>query len=749
MTRATVPAIVLAHGLNGLGAVRSLGIAGVPVWAVVDSLRESCAKSRYCHTFLRMPDESAADVISRLARSRNLDSAVVLATSDEDALQLAAAQHGLPPSFFAASATSDTVASLVDKRLEIQLLSGCGVPLPASLVAPTLDLSMLIEALSFPIIFKPRTQQIANSLEFKNWVVSDQQALSQFITAHGQSLDRFIAQEVVPGGDENTWVCNATFNSSSDMVAGFTFQRLGMSPPHFGVTTLAVSRRNDRLLEESSRIARALRYRGPAMLEFKLDDRDGKFKYIEINPRLGMCNWFDTRCGVNNAYRSYRLALGDESTHLSRQADNVHFVDLYSDLYSRIASDGESVSSVLTRYARLFGKKRVAAYWLTQDPRPALAALRRRSRRFGIGLRRRVFETKAKKPPPETFVPSVKRLVTKSLTARPVRTLVNATLGPRASIFLLHRLRDAERRGSGHDIAFLDHALNELKGLGCNFVSLADLTEVAQGSATLSRPAVALSIDDGYADQAELAGHLLARGLPVTLFAITDLVDGRDWPWDAKIAYCLQTTRNQTLRLDFDGWKLSMTLESALKRLQATRLLRARGKAIPGNQVPTYVQAVADAAHVEIPIAPPANYRGANWSDLRDLKARGLQVAPHSLSHRSMSSLTDAEAREELEGSWNRVRSELPGSPPILAWPTGRHEDYTERDLRLAQSLGFRAAFAVNNDYGVLAGSELSRFAINRFSMPETVENVIQCATGIERMKQIVFHRGEKPNRNS
>src|SRR5205823_482878 len=107
------------------------------------------------------------------------------------------------------------------------------------------------------------------------------------------------------GEDEALWVCDCVFDRRSDLVAAFTFKKLGTSPPHFGVASLGVSERNEELVELVRGLGRRLGYVGPADVDFKYDWRDRQYKYLEVNPRVGMCNYFGARCGVNCVLAAY------------------------------------------------------------------------------------------------------------------------------------------------------------------------------------------------------------------------------------------------------------------------------------------------------------------------------------------------------------------------------------------------------------------------------------------------------------
>ena len=187
----------------------------------------------------------------------------------------------------------------------------------------------------------------------------------------------FVAQEVIPGVDDQLWVCNCLFDASGQLRSAFTFQRLGTSPSHFGVTTSAIGFDNPELKAITRKIGEKIGYTGPAMFEYKFDSRDGEYKYIETNPRLGMCNCFDTRSGVDNVYYYYCLAAGRDdqlppSPPVQRERG---FINLLPDLYARI-EDRQSPAQIFSIQWRALRRRPVFARFALRDPRPWAISLR-------------------------------------------------------------------------------------------------------------------------------------------------------------------------------------------------------------------------------------------------------------------------------------------------------------------------------------------------------------------------------------
>lgn len=296
----------------------------------------------------------------------------IIPSSDEYASLLRRIGDRIPPAVKFVLPPGDLVDRLNDKRSEIQLIRSTGVPLPRT----ELDLESLgVEraGLRFPVIIKPRSYRGFATLGAKNRVLSDAKELSDFLDKYRSILDELLLQEVIPGDEAHQWVCNATFDQTSRMVSAFTFQRLGTIPYMYGVTTLAVSCHNEEVKALCRALGQALRYTGPLMAEFKQDPRSGAYCYIEINPRLGMCNWFDNNCGVANAFNTYALAVDlPVKSNTSEQVNGKIYLNLLLDLYAR-RHGRQPLSQVFALYKRTLTSRIVFPALTLTDPLPAVS----------------------------------------------------------------------------------------------------------------------------------------------------------------------------------------------------------------------------------------------------------------------------------------------------------------------------------------------------------------------------------------
>lgn len=370
-TRSPVKAVVLAHGVNGLGAIRSLAEAGIPHAVVCVGARNPARFSRYPTRTLRVRIGATDRELLATLSSVSGQGAALLGTSDADIDFLSRQREALVAAGFAVVCPPrDLGAKLNDKATELALVRNVAIDVPKSLTALMPSADAVIARLGLPIMIKPRSYRNASLIASPNVIVRDRATLEAFLARHADHLDAFVAQELITGDDNTLWVCNCLFGDGGALLQAFSFQRLRTTPPHFGATSFAVGRENRVVKQLCATVGHALGYVGPAMIEFKFSATADRYYYIETNPRLGMCNIFDTRSGVNNVAMAVRMARGEPSSAAAAaQRDGVYYLNFLTDLESRL-SDGERLPAILLSYARTVGARHAWAFFSWRDSYP-------------------------------------------------------------------------------------------------------------------------------------------------------------------------------------------------------------------------------------------------------------------------------------------------------------------------------------------------------------------------------------------
>lgn len=367
-------AIVIGTGTNALGAMRGLAVNGIrPFLAcTAGSSLDAAYMSRLpVRKALIPPNANIAAELRNFIDTLASEADCVIPTTDESASALMHLRTERALNLPCILPPDDLVDILNDKRSEVLLIRSLSIPMPETLVH--LGQPGGAARLDFPVILKPRTQKDCLAFGFKNRIIRSRTEFDAISREFADKLDNFIAQEVIPGDERCQWVCNATFDENAAMVSAFTFRRLGTNPYLYGTTTFAVSEHNPEVKELSARIGKALNYTGSAMLEFKWDPRTSVYRYIEINPRLGMCNWFDTRCSVHNVYNAYAMSVGlPTKTNVDKQKQALIYLSLPLDLFAR-ARAKQPIRKTFRLYVENISLRIVFSAWLWRDPLPVLA----------------------------------------------------------------------------------------------------------------------------------------------------------------------------------------------------------------------------------------------------------------------------------------------------------------------------------------------------------------------------------------
>jgi len=360
-------AVVLSSDAIGLGAVRSLHKGGVPTVAVTLNRWEPVRFSRYAEKKVVPKSQDIESAILEVLFSiKKAARPVLIPTSDFLAHFIAKHRDALRERFRCCIPSNEVIELTLDKSRDTELLLEFQVPLPKTVSNLPLRPDDLIRKLGLPLIVKPRTYLDKRELGWRNVVAHCAEHIEDFYHTQRSAFGRVIAQELIPGDDAALWECICVFDGNSELTSAFTFRKLRTIPAHFGQTSYGRSERNEEIIELARMIGKKLNYVGPADIDLKYDSRDGKYKYLELNPRLGMCNYFATRCGVNLALDAYRLACGEEAPRTVAQKEGLMFLAALEDVGGRL-NDGDSFPRVLFDLMTALRQNPVGAYFAWDD----------------------------------------------------------------------------------------------------------------------------------------------------------------------------------------------------------------------------------------------------------------------------------------------------------------------------------------------------------------------------------------------
>lgn len=286
-------------------------------------------------------------------------------------------------------------------------------------------------------------------------------------------------------------------------------------------------------------------------------------------------------------------------------------------------------------------------------------------------------------------------------------TLALASRG-RLSILIFHRVL-AERDPllpSEPTAEEFDLLLSHLKAR-FTVLPLQDAVERLYGR-RLPRAALAITFDDGYADNLSVAAPLLRKhALPATLFVATGYLDGGIM-WNDRVIAAFRSTSRPDLDLDTLGLGKFSTATTAERRDGMERVLRAL-KYRPAAERERLARAVADAAAIETPSKLMLTCDGA-----RALAGYGVAVGAHTLTHPILARTPAGDAWREIAEGKRELEAIVGRGVSLFAYPNGRPgDDYAPEHVRMVREAGFAAA--VSTAWGA-ADCASDRLQLPRFT---------------------------------
>lgn len=241
----------------------------------------------------------------------------------------------------------------------------------------------------------------------------------------------------------------------------------------------------------------------------------------------------------------------------------------------------------------------------------------------------------------------------------------------------------------------LDSFVTHLKTLKKSWRVIA-LSEMVAGlrAGDEMRGTIAITFDDGYENNVLKAAPILADfNMPASFFIATDFIGTNKWIWTDRVEVLIRHTKAKTVF--FASRNIGFSLDSEGGKNITIKEIKAALKGLGNMEKLAAIEALGRELRDDLNDVPSGDQRFMSWDQVRSLSESGFEVGGHTMSHPILSRLPFEDAKKEILGCCERIKTELGKCSPIFCYPNGKSGDYTKEIMALCAA-HFDSAVSTN-----------------------------------------------------
>lgn len=293
-----------------LSAARSLGKKGIRVIVAEVTRLNPSAFSKYCSKALVYPDPGSKpdEFYQWLRNTITKYKCDVVFPMDDDTMDVVMRNYEELSAICSIPVpTFSSYDKARDKGEAAKLVEESGGDCPRTLIpGGSSEVEALADKISFPVVIKPSKGSGSRGIRIVN---NKEELLKEYKAIHSQ-YPYPLLQEYVELG-QRVDVC-LVYDKNSNLKAHFIQREIRHFPVDIGPSTLQEGICNDELLAACLKTMEKLPWYGVVEFEFMRDGRDGKYKFMEINPRFWASLHTAVISGVDFPNILYDLASGED-----------------------------------------------------------------------------------------------------------------------------------------------------------------------------------------------------------------------------------------------------------------------------------------------------------------------------------------------------------------------------------------------------------------------------------------------------
>ena len=306
---------------------------------VLDKVKNIAGRSNKIKGFVRLENKTE-DYIDKIKYFYELDGYLVLFPTSDLHLELLNKIYYQIKDFCFIPFNQNDLIGCLSKGVQYQACEAIDVPYPKSVLLKNVNDLGKVDCLKYPILIKPEKRDDLTAGVFRNLFCMDQKEylrsyglLSSFI---GKGVN-FLCSEFIPGGGDQIYAYTGYRSKQGKILNEWSGRKLSQFPNDFGVFSSASNEAPQVVVDQGRALLEKLNLFGICEPEFKYDERDGKYKLMEINLRSMMWNRVGNLSGVDLQYTQYCDATGRKIEKQIQNKEVIHFVYMKHEIINLIS----------------------------------------------------------------------------------------------------------------------------------------------------------------------------------------------------------------------------------------------------------------------------------------------------------------------------------------------------------------------------------------------------------------------------
>jgi predicted ATP-grasp superfamily ATP-dependent carboligase len=360
--------VVEVAWVNGLAAIRSLGRHGLRVVALDHQPYALGFRSRYAEPRLApdpLDDEATFVAALRAIAEESDDVLPVFPTHDEHLNAIARNAAALGERYRFPFPSWDVLEKIQSKRHQLETAEAVGVAVPRTFHPRSAEEARAAgQEVGYPLIVKPSSNVGFRRTQKRQLFRCDTPTELERAYELAAPYEPMV-QELIPSGPEEMYTLGSYLDRDGEALGLFSGHKLSQTRGYMGSARAGEALWVEEVVEQGLTLLRALGFHGISQVELMRDPRDGRYKLLEVNPRLWQWHGLAAACGVDLPWIAYRDLIGEPVSPARMHGDGKRWA------ITLMAGSGHALER----------PPYVDAVFARDDPKPALVQIGRHALR--------------------------------------------------------------------------------------------------------------------------------------------------------------------------------------------------------------------------------------------------------------------------------------------------------------------------------------------------------------------------------